>query len=454
MSYSFNWDCTLPISNINDIVSIDIDPQAKAYDEGDYLSLRGQVLIDGEYTTTNGNQESFKEYIPIDITLPNNGRGEQIKPDITNFDYQVQDGSNLFLTLNLNLDGYDWDNSITLVEEQENEIEVQTQAPVLFTKEAVVSSVEHANTMEITQEQESCEGTEAPKTNQNDEGIGYIEYSQGNSHQETEVDDLDYIDFDEVVLDHVQEAIDPKLATERKESLTDKVKQFIQKEPVKVDETSVQVVSELPKEVEVVETVQSESAVSKPVVEEVKEKTVTPTTKASNVVKPQETLVIKEEEEVLPFPIKEKEEMQVTPAPTQKSDIFDMLYSLDEDEACEEETNSTPATEEILTAPMVEEIQSAQVSENKENLSEEGEQTIITEQNQMVFSDTSDDSIANQFLDGESILKIVFVQEEETTISTICTKYNVPEKAIYNLEELNHSLQCGDRVMINYGKLR
>ena len=86
MSYSFNWDCTLPISNINDIVSINIDPQAKAYDEGDYLSLRGQVLIDGEYTTTNGNQESFKEYIPIDITLPNNGRGEQIKPDITNFD--------------------------------------------------------------------------------------------------------------------------------------------------------------------------------------------------------------------------------------------------------------------------------------------------------------------------------------------------------------------------------
>ena len=41
----------------------------------------------------------LKEYIPIDITLPNNGRGEQIKPDITNFDYQVQDGSNLFLTL-------------------------------------------------------------------------------------------------------------------------------------------------------------------------------------------------------------------------------------------------------------------------------------------------------------------------------------------------------------------
>lgn len=33
MSYSFNWDCTLPISNIEDIVSINIVPQTKAYDE-------------------------------------------------------------------------------------------------------------------------------------------------------------------------------------------------------------------------------------------------------------------------------------------------------------------------------------------------------------------------------------------------------------------------------------
>ena len=344
MSYSFNWDCTLPISNINDIVSINIDPQAKAYDEGDYLSLRGQVLIDGEYTTTNGNQESFKEYIPIDITLPNNGRGEQIKPDITNFDYQVQDGSNLFLTLNLNLDGYDLDHSITLVEEQENEVEVQTQAPVLFTKEAVVAPVEHANQIEVPQEQKPYEEKEVAQMNQNDEVTDYIDYSQGNlsdnvSNQEIEVDDLDYIDFDEVVLDHVQEAIDPKLATERKESLTDKVKQIMQKAPVKADETVVEAVSELPKEVEVVETVQSESSVSKPTVEEVVEKVkvnpVIPMTKASNVVKPQETLVIKEEEEVLPFPIKEKEVVQEAPAPTQKSDIFDMLYSLDEEEECE-----------------------------------------------------------------------------------------------------------------------
>ena len=48
MSYSFNWECTLPISNIQDIVSINIVPNTSAYDEGDYLSVRGQILIDGE----------------------------------------------------------------------------------------------------------------------------------------------------------------------------------------------------------------------------------------------------------------------------------------------------------------------------------------------------------------------------------------------------------------------
>ena len=116
MSYSFNWECTLPISNIQDIVSINIVPNTSAYDEGDYLSVRGQILIDGEYTTTYGTQSTFSEYIPIDITLPNNGRGGEITSDITNFDYDVKDGNNLFLTLNLNLEGYDWDNSVTLVE--------------------------------------------------------------------------------------------------------------------------------------------------------------------------------------------------------------------------------------------------------------------------------------------------------------------------------------------------
>ena len=605
MSYSFNWDCTLPISNINDIISINIVPQTKAYDEGDYLSLRGQISIDGEYTTTSGKQEIFKEYIPLDITLPNNGRGSEINTDITNFDYQVQDGSNLFLTLNLSLDGYDWESPITLVEEQENEVEVQTQAPVLFTKEAFVAPAEpeeqkvkveteeaHENKKEV------IEHTSATKPSQKEQEVNYYssesEDEQGHNHYHDETDDLDYIDFDEVVLDHKEEAIDPKLAkerkesltetdvqymtnqsieikepvvvevvsevpeevevveqltsqpvveevvldhkeeavdpklaAERKESLTDKIKQFITKEPVEVKEPVVDVVSEVPEEVEVVETPQVEQLTSQPVVEEVvldhkeeavdpklaaerkesltdkikqfitkepvevkepvvdvvsevpeevevveapqveevvekvKPKPVAPIPAVSNVVKVEEepaVTEVEEEEEILPFPLKEKEVVEANPVQAKKSDIFNMLYSLDETEPVLEEVASQPVVEEIVSTPVVEEIEPTVVVENEQVVqpqsvvSEEVEAT--TGQNQVISTYSSDDSIANQFLDGESILKIIFVQEEETTISNICTKYDVPEKAIYNLEGLNSPLHCGDRVMINYGKLR
>lgn len=534
MSYSFNWDCTLPISNINDIISINIVPQTKAYDEGDYLSLRGQISIDGEYTTTSGKQEIFKEYIPLDITLPNNGRGSEINTDITNFDYQVQDGSNLFLTLNLSLDGYDWESPITLVEEQENEVEVQTQAPVLFTKEAVVAPAEpeeqkvkveteeaHENKKEV------IEHTSATKPSQKEQEVNYYssesEDEQGHNHYHDETDDLDYIDFDEVVLDHKEEAIDPKLAkerkesltetdvqymtnqsieikepvvvevvsevpeevevveqltsqpvveevvldhkeeavdpklaAERKESLTDKIKQFITKEPVEVKEPVVDVVSEVPEEVGVVEAPQVEE-----VVEKVKPKPVAPIPAVSNVVKVEEepaVTEVEEEEEILPFPLKEKEVVEANPVQAKKSDIFNMLYSLDETEPVLEEVASQPVVEEIVSTPVVEEIEPTVVVENEQVVqpqsvvSEEVEAT--TGQNQVISTYSSDDSIANQFLDGESILKIIFVQEEETTISNICTKYDVPEKAIYNLEGLNSPLHCGDRVMINYGKLR
>ena len=536
MSYSFNWDCTLPISNINDIVSINIVPQTKAYDEGDYLSLRGQISIDGEYMTTDGKQETFKEFIPLDITLPNNGRGSEINTDITNFDYQVQDGSNLFLTLNLSLDGYDWESPITIVEEQENEVEVQTQAPVLFAKEAVVAPTEleeQPTTLEAEgvhqDKKEHSSATKSQKKEQKveDDKIN-TEDELDDHHCQDEIDDLDYIDFDEVVLDHKEEAVDPKLASdrkelltntdtqnitsqpveaivsevskeveveevtlqpiieqsisqpvveevvsdsnedavdpklvaERKESLTDKIKQLVKKEPVEVKEP----VEEVTEEIEVVETPQVDDVVSQSIVEEVVEKAkpkpVAPIPTVSTVVKFEEEPLkteVEEEEEILPFPLKEKEVVETNPVQAKKSDIFNMLYSLEETEPVVEEVVSQPVVEEVVSTPIVEEIKST-VVENEQVMQpqsvESEEVEVSDEQNQVISTYSDDDSIANQFLDGESILKIIFVQEEETTISSICTKYDVPEKAIYNLEELNSPLHCGDRVMINYGKLR
>ena len=427
MSYSFNWECTLPISNIQDIVSINIVPNTNAYDEGDYLSVRGQILIDGEYTTTYGAQSTFSEYIPIDITLPNNGRGGEITSDITNFDYEVKDGNNLFLTLNLNLEGYDWDNSATLVEDnhQEVEIEVEKQAPILFTKEAAVSSLGH----EIMTEQELMK-----------------EQKEALSDMEDCLDDLEYIDFDEVVLDHKEEAIDPSSATDRKDVLTDKIKQFMTKQPNANEEEAVS---------EVVEQPQSEVMMEQeiPVIKEAGEKAKSkPLASIPSVTKVESQVVpVTEEvdEEILPFPLKTESVVEEVPVQNKKSDIFDMLYTLDE---------TAPVVEEVEPfAEPVQDIQSG-VNMNEQSIMPEQEMVEEAEDDSIVEAPistyTNEDSVANQFLDGESILKIIFVQEEETTISNICTKYNIPEKAIYNREQLNSPLKCGDRVMINYGKLR
>ncbi len=542
MSYSFNWDCTLPISNIKDIVSINIVPQTKAYDEGDYLSLRGQVSIDGEYVTDQGKQDNFTEYIPIDITLPNNGRCSDVKTDITNFDYDVKDGSNLFLTLNLSLDGYDWDSPITLVEE-DNEVEVKTQAPVLFTKEAAIIQAkseeeaipsvrpeEAAITPTKSEEVESLVITEqkvAPVEGQIKEVTSTVvnkkeeecELEEVEEIEEVEDDeeDLDYIDFDEVVLDHKEEAIDPSLAEDRKESLTEKIKQYIKKEPVVVTEpiveenvqetvstsvaqevvketkksepffekviekakeivpeVSVEKVAKEVKPVEVIEEVApiAEVVIEKaaPVVEEVvekvvekvKSKPVSPIPMVTKVETVEEQPTVVEEEEILPFPLKTQDVVEEVPVQTKKSDIFNMLYSLDEPETVIEE-EGTPtsvvesvqpqaaAVEQVQTqVPIVDEIVTTQPVQMLEEEVVEEEATVSTP----ISTYSGEDSIANQFPDGESILKIIFVQEEETTISNICTKYNVPEKSICNVEQLNSPIRCGDRVMINYGKLR
>lgn len=407
MSYSFNWECTLPISNIQDIISINMVPNTTVHDEGDYLSVRGQILIDGEYTTTYGNQSTFSEYIPIDITLPNNGRGGEITSDITNFDYDVKDGNNLFLTLNLNLEGYDWDNSAVLVEDNHQEIEVEKQAPVLFTKEAAISSQVHEvmGEKEVLSEMEDC------------------------------LDDLEYIDFDEVVLDHKEQAIDPMSATDRKDVLTDKIKQIITKQTNKADETIEQPLSE--------DVMEQEIPIEKEVVEKAKSK---PLFSISNVKKSQVTPVNEEsDEEVLPFPLNKQSVVEQVPVQTKKSDMFDMLYTLDSQAPIIEEVTSVEDNKPVVDVNEQFMMPEQEVMEDVEEGT--GEQTPIS-------TYASEDSVANQFSDGESTLKIIFVQEEETTISTICTKYNVPEKAICNMEQLNLPLKCGDRVMINYGKLR
>ena len=383
--------------------------------------------------------------------------------------------------------GYDLDSIPSLVEEV-----VETpaeQAPVLFTKEA---SISHPT---------------------------LVEEEDDDHHQSAfiDTDDVDYLDFDDMAMPSNQEAIElvEDDDDDRKEKLTDKIKQLITSQPSipsqpvleEVEEVIVEepveevVVSSQPEEVvvEVEPVVEEVKPVAKPkpvmpiptlspvveelveevivqsepeevvvevepVIEEIKPvakpKPVMPIPTVSPVVEelveevivqsePEEVVVevepdIVEEEEILPFPLKKTSIVEEEPVKiADKSDIFDMLYELDEEE---------PEVIEIEEAPVVEEEVVTQSIVKPQPIVSAPTVEPVIEQSQTAVA--YDDSIANQFADGESIIKIVFVQEEETTLTDLCTKYSVTEENIYNCENLTSTLCQGDRVMINYGTYR
>ncbi|MDB8567184.1 hypothetical protein [Turicibacter sanguinis] len=653
MSYSFNWDCTLPIKNIEDIVSINIVPETNVYDEGDYLSLRGQVCIDGEYVSSTKEQFLFNECIPLDITLPNNDRTTNIKIDVENFDYTIEDGNRLCLNIRLCIAGYNLDSTPTLIEPDEED-EGQEQPPVIFTKEAIfspksvasnddedldyldfddVAMPSHQEAVELVDEEPVKKDAALPKpflsevarkeiavnqvqndgeeegeteifTESNDEFVpvvgGDVEavapieevgeepdlVIEGEVVEELEpvieaevveelepaigvevVEDRDPVievevveelepvveaevveELEPVVEAEVVEELEPVIEAEvveelepvveqlsdsgafveqasRKETLTDKIKQILNKEPVVVEKKSepvpttpatevveevVPVKEEVVKEVEeiqvpveqkVVEQVATiEQTIQQPISqstgwEEVISEQTMPTkyhpvmpipVVQEEVTEPKEMI---EEEEILPYPLKQniKEVTFEEPVVKEKSNLFDMLYGLDQEEEVatvesQETVSETPVSTSIQTVsqPVIQKVQVTQQMTQPVQVTQQMTQPVqvtqqITQPVQVEqslvavqpveeevkeskvavnMSSSSDDSIASQFSDGESIIKIVFVQEEETTIDDICTKYNVTQDHIYNCANVQSPLCPGDHVMINYGQFR
>ena len=638
MSYSFNWDCTLPIKNIEDIVSINIVPETNVYDEGDYLSLRGQVCIDGEYVSSTKEQFLFNECIPLDITLPNNDRTTNIKIDVENFDYTIEDGNRLCLNIRLCIAGYNLDSTPTLIEPDEED-EGQEQPPVIFTKEAIfspksvasnddedldyldfddVAMPSHQEAVELVDEEPVKKDAALPKpflsevarkeiavnqvqndgeeegeteifTESNDEFVpvvgGDVEavapieevgeepdlVIEGEVVEELEpvieaevveelepaigvevVEDRDPVievevveelepvveaevveelepvveaevveELEPVVEAEVVEELEPVIEAEvgeelepvveqlsdsgafveqasRKETLTDKIKQILNKEQVveevvPVKEEVVKEVEEIqvPVEQKVVEQVATiEQTIQQPISqstgwEEVISEQTMPTkyhpvmpipVVQEEVTEPKEMI---EEEEILPYPLKQniKEVTFEEPVVKEKSNLFDMLYGLDQEEEVatvesQETVSETPVSTSIQTVsqPVIQKVQVTQQMTQPVQVTQQITQPVQVEQSLVAvqpveeevkeskvavnMSSSSDDSIASQFSDGESIIKIVFVQEEETTIDDICTKYNVTQDHIYNCANVQSPLCPGDHVMINCGQFR
>ncbi|MGL4373301.1 MAG: hypothetical protein ACRCS6_05925, partial [Turicibacter sp.] len=115
---------------------------------------------------------------------------------------------------------------------------------------------------------------------------------------------------------------------------------------------------------------------------------------------------------------------------TEKSKIFDLLYGLEED------------VEEVE----IEEVKPVEVKP----VEVEVEKEVVTKVPTPVET-VENTTVYSHFADGESLMKIIFIQEEEITVTELCEKYDVPVHWVQGVESPDCTLVRGDRVMINYG---
>jgi len=399
MSYSFSWDCTLPINNIQDIISINIVPETKTHNEGNYVSLKGHICIEGEYVVHSEEQHHFDEKIPLDITLPNNGQVEEIVTEVTNFDYEIKSGKMLFLKVDLILLGY--------------ELELKTQIPAAEAYEMIKEELDYNDLEELVLDVpiETIDLTET--TSITKEACDFLDKRKEHA-PENEVSkaikQVEPAHTIETIVDGVSGVAEN--VTNMIETAKDKVENIVELiKPTPIIETDIKAVEEVEDEKELVKSY-----------------------KAKKLHK-----AVDNGEEVMPFPIKSGVSKEGENINTDKKvNLFDMLYTLESKPGNE---TGHLSNNEIVSKKSLKQHEHKVVKEEVEKISLE---------NKLSFFD---EGIASQFADGASVIKVIFIQEE-LTIASMCEKYQIPEHAICNLEALVCPLQFGDRVMINYGRVQ
>lgn len=141
---------------VSELLSISLDPDISIQEDEQYVSIRGALILTGEYNAvqreneeqslreyTNGKQvhevllredglSEFQHQFPLDITIPKNRiqNLEDVYVSIDMFDYDFHSENNLSLTADLSITGlYGEQQSVARVEDeaQEETIEVQKE---------------------------------------------------------------------------------------------------------------------------------------------------------------------------------------------------------------------------------------------------------------------------------------------------------------------------------------
>ena len=268
--------------------------------------------------------------------------------------------------------------------------------------------------------------------------IEYLVETQGGDIEEDI--DLGVVDDNEINrLDNQPVTVDPVLV--ENPILIPSIEEQIMTEPIKVEVPSMTVVED-----EVVSSldnmqVQSVEASIENVVLETPavEVDVTPTV---------ENVVIENVNVETVFPFVSQPTVQPTLTSDKKSKIFEMLYELDKEA---EEV-------EILAKKPVEEIEVEVVADTPLEALEVDEVVEVSDDvvdaiPMLVDVNEEVKDVFGHFSDGESKIKIVFIQDESITIDELCERYSVRKECIEGLNsQAPDVFRSHERVMIHYGR--
>ena len=455
MSYKFNLDHTLAIGDIHDMITIDIKPQTRCTVTGGDIEIHGFLTFNGTYLTSELEEAPFEGSVPLDITLPYVGGAPDVKPEIVSFDYRVDNKKALTLTLDVALSGYGEKSRVPEVMDawidpivEEPVYEEAVIAP--FSETQVPVSEVHVEAAEIapfptfdglapvaTVEEEVCEVPveEVPPvlSGVNEQLVETLPPMEENVWA-TVNEEIPYSPLVDLV-DPVGGGV-PVVDAARIDPI-----EFVLEEPLVTSEPAVIAPS--------VEAVALPVAdVPAPVVEIVKE-----------TVAPEEVPVVGDECLEEPDLILDTFEAPQTPIPepvheiaptpevrlsTSAAALMDELFAMKRGTAFKEKQVVPARNEPDVIVPesvavVVDEVVETPVAPEVEPAP-------------VVLVNDGGDSVARQFADGNTVIKMVYVANESQTLGGLLEAHGASLDDVWNLEALADGVTVGDCVMLRYEK--
>ena len=421
MSYKFNLDHTLAIADIHDMITIDIKPETRCSVTGGDVEIHGYLTFRGSYLTPELGEAPFEGSVPLDITLPYLGGVPDIRPEVVAFDYLVDNKKSLTLNLEIALKGYVVadDKDVVLDAWVEPIVDEPVYEEVVY-EEAVIEPFDFStpSTEEIV-----MQASEVQTPQMLEEAYPF--------YQEA----VPIFEDEPFIQEEIVVRVEPSV-TETEELVMEVVPQ---EEEVFEEEIPYSPLIDLEERTVDIEAVEFEHY-------EVPEPTSEPVAEVEIPQAPvQEAPISEEVFEEIEVPL-EREKPKMSDSAMA---LMDELFAMKRGKAFKEqmlEPGLSQAEVEIEPVLEPEKLADTQVVDSEE-MSADSVENVPVEANVH-----SDNSVARQFADGETTIKMVYVEEETDTLGGVLERYMATLDDVWNLSELADGVSIGDCVMLRYEK--